>query len=193
MARLRGLAPLLPADGAAVRALILGSFPSVASLRTQQYYAHPGNWFWRVIERCGLIPDATAPYPDRVDALTARGVAVWDLYARVEREGSGDDRIRNAITNDVSCLWQARGPFPVLLNGRRLREWRRHFGQLPGSPLALPSTSPRPLHWNTPASRRAAIQEWRDALTPTLQPEALQAEVLPAEPLQAPGCSTDEP
>ena len=83
-------------------------------------------------------------------------------------EGSGDDRIRNAVPNDVGGLWRERGPFPVLLNGRRDGEWRRHFATIPAETVALPSTSPRPLHWNTAESRRAAIEEWRLALRSTL-------------------------
>lgn len=156
---LTSLAPLLP-DGR-IRALILGSFPSQDSLRKQEYYGHAQNWFWRVLEACGLIDDAAAPYPERVRQLTGHHVAVWDLYASVEREGSGDDRIRNAVPNDVAGLWRERGPFPVLLNGRRDREWQRHFAAIPAQTFALPSTSPRPLHWNTPKSRAAAIEEWR--------------------------------
>jgi hypoxanthine-DNA glycosylase len=156
---LTSLAPLLP-DGR-IRTLILGSFPSQDSLRKQEYYGHAQNWFWRVLQACGLIDDAAAPYLERVGQLTGHRIAVWDLYASVEREGSGDDRIRNAVPNDVDGLWRERGPFPILLNGRRDREWRRHFATIPAQTVALPSTSPRPLHWNTSKSRAAAIEEWR--------------------------------
>ncbi|MCZ6707874.1 MAG: DNA-deoxyinosine glycosylase, partial [Chloroflexi bacterium] len=89
---------------------------------------------------------------------------VWDLYATVEREGSGDDRIRNARPNRIADLYDECGPFRVLLNGRRSREWRRSFGDLTAEMIALPSTSPRPLHWNTATDREAAIEEWRRAL-----------------------------
>ena len=159
---LHGLPPILP-DGD-IAALILGSFPSVQSLEQGQYYAHPQNWFWRVMARCGVVSDAQAPYAERVEQVRTRSIAIWDLYAQVRREGSGDDAIRDATPNAVGELLASRGPFPILLNGRRLREFRRAFPDLNAKLIPLPSTSPRPLHWNTAASRAAAIEEWRAAL-----------------------------
>ena len=160
---LQGLPPILP-EGR-LRALILGSFPSVASLEARQYYAHPQNWFWRVLQHCTVIDDAAAPYEQRVQQLRRTGLGVWDLYEQVRREGSGDDRIRDEVVNRIDLLYRDRGPFPILLNGRRRREWRRHFAALEAEITPLPSTSPRPLHWNTEASRAAAIAEWRAALS----------------------------
>ena len=144
--------------------MILGSLPSDASIARGEYYGHPGNHFWRVLEECAVIAAAEAPYRRRIAQVRRRGLAIWDLYASAEREGSGDDRIERAEANDIPGLWRERGPFPVALNGRRGREWRRLFGELPVEPVALPSTSPRPLHWNTAASRRAARREWCAAL-----------------------------
>ena len=159
---LHGLPPILP-DGK-IRALVLGSFPSVASLASQQYYGNPHNWFWRVLAACGVVADAAASYAERIEAVRAHGLAVWDLYARVRRPGSGDDAIHDAQPNPVGALFGERGPFPILLNGRRGSEWRRHFAGLAVEPAALPSTSPRPLHWNTPDARAAATAEWCAAL-----------------------------
>lgn len=159
---LLGLPAILP-DGP-IRALVLGSFPSVASLQLGEYYGNPHNWFWRVLAGCGVIADARAPYFERVDSVRGCGLAVWDLYGTVRRPGSGDDAIRDARPNPIGTLFEQRGPFPILLNGRRLREWRRHFAALGMEPVALPSTSPRPLHWNTPDARAAATAEWCAAL-----------------------------
>lgn len=145
--------------------MILGSFPSVASLEARQYYAHPQNWFWRVLERCEIIETAAAPYERRVEELQQAGLGVWDLYERVRRKGSGDEQIRDQAPNRIDLLLQERGPFPILLNGRRNQEWRRHFSGLDVPTTALPSTSPRPLHWNTEESRAAAISEWCAALS----------------------------
>ncbi|MYB22608.1 MAG: DNA-deoxyinosine glycosylase [Chloroflexi bacterium] len=160
---LQGLPPILPVGP--IRALILGSFPSVQSLERQQYYAHPQNWFWRVLQHCGVVDDAGAPYAERVAQVRARQIAIWDLYERVRREGSGDDQIRDAVPNRIGDLLESRDPFPILLNGRRLKEFRRAFPDIEAELIALPSTSPRPLHWNTEASRSAAIGEWYAALS----------------------------
>ncbi len=161
---LRGIPPVLP-DGC-IRVLILGSFPSLRSLEAQQYYAHPQNWFWRVMQHCGIVADAHAPYEVRIAQVRSRHAAIWDLYGRVRRQGSGDDQIRDAAPNRVAALLESRGPFPILLNGRRVREFRRAFPDLEAQLIPLPSTSPRPLHWNTDASRAAALAEWRAALSP---------------------------
>ena len=167
-----GLPPILP-EGR-MQALVLGSFPSVASLESKQYYAHPQNWFWRVLEHCGVIESASAPYEERVRRLRRIGLGVWDLYGQVRREGSGDDRIHDAVANRIDLLHEARGPFPILLNGRRQREWNRHFKGIEVELTPLPSTSPRPLHWNTNESRAAALEEWCTALQPFLNRDTLR-------------------
>ena len=61
---LQGLPPILP-DGP-IRALVLGSFPSAASLESGQYYGHAQNRFWRVLAHCRVIEDPAAPYAERV-------------------------------------------------------------------------------------------------------------------------------
>ena len=44
--RLVGLPPIVSDN---TRLLVLGSFPSNASLARQQYYAHPQNHFWKIL------------------------------------------------------------------------------------------------------------------------------------------------
>jgi len=45
--RLTGLPPIVSSN---TRLLVLGSFPSAASLARQQYYAHPQNKFWKILQ-----------------------------------------------------------------------------------------------------------------------------------------------
>src|SRR5204863_9466260 len=73
--RRRGLPPVIDAGS---RVLILGSFPSEASLAARQYYAHPRNHFWPILGAVLGEPLAELPYADRLSRLRARGVAIWD-------------------------------------------------------------------------------------------------------------------
>jgi len=98
----RGFAPI---EGADARVLVLGTLPSVESLRRSEYYANPRNAFWTVM---GHLFDAgpNLPYAQRRDRLVACGVAVWDVLSAAEREGSLDSSIdaRSAIPNDIGAF-----------------------------------------------------------------------------------------
>ena len=103
--RLTGLPPVV-SDHTVV--LILGSFPGAASLRAGQYYAHPQNQFWKILQALWpqhpLPPAGPDAYPARCAWLLARGLGVWDVYASCERAGSLDTSIRHAQVNDFARL-----------------------------------------------------------------------------------------
>lgn len=87
--------------GADPRVLILGSFPSEKSLDTGEYYANTRNQFWRLLGT--LIGfDAELPYAERLDAVTAAGVALWDVVHSCRRVGSLDANIdrKTLVLND---------------------------------------------------------------------------------------------
>jgi hypoxanthine-DNA glycosylase len=99
---LHGLPPII-GDGA--RTLILGNMPSVMSLGAQQYYANPRNTFWRITgEIVGF--DADGPYDVRTAALTADGIAVWDVLRLCRRVGSLDSAVEpdSMVANDFGQL-----------------------------------------------------------------------------------------
>jgi hypoxanthine-DNA glycosylase len=126
--------------------LILGSFPSVQSLATHQYYGNPRNAFWPITgELFGF--DASAPYETRLAALQSAGVALWDVLHRCRRTGSSDAKfdMKGLVPNDFGQLFAT---YPsirrVCFNGRAAE---RLFGRLVGVDAAvecelLPSTSP---------------------------------------------------
>ena len=131
--------------------LVLGSMPGVASLHRQQYYAHPRNSFWPIIESLFGIP-ATSPYEDRLIALCEQRLALWDVMKRCRREGSLDANIQadSIVSNDFSALFAGHSRIErVFFNGATAeREYRRRV--LPSLPAEfqglmlqrLPSTSP---------------------------------------------------
>ena len=103
--RLHGLPPVVSKHTVV---LILGSFPGAASLRAQQYYAHPQNHFWKILQALWpqyLQPvDGPSVYAARCEWLLARGLGVWDVYESCERAGSLDTNIRNPQVNDFAWL-----------------------------------------------------------------------------------------
>jgi TDG/mug DNA glycosylase family protein len=93
-----------PVVDANTRLLILGSLPGDASLKAGQYYAHPQNAFWRLVGGVVRQDLAALPYPDRLEALKAAGVGLWDVIASAQRPGSLDAAIRNAEAADLNRL-----------------------------------------------------------------------------------------
>ena len=145
-AMLEGLAPVLAAN---TRLVVLGSFPSVASLQAQQYYGHPRNHFWPILSALWGTDLMCLPYPQRIAAVKAHGLGIWDVYARCEREGSLDSAIANAQLNDLAGL-QRRAPRlqAIAHNGGESARAMR-VTQALGLPVhRLPSTSPANASWS---------------------------------------------
>jgi len=148
--------------------LVLGTLPSVESLRRQQYYAKSQNAFWKILgELTGVAPDA--PYDLRLEGLKDAGVALWDVCAAARREGSLDADIRETIPNDFMGFFRAHPCIELIgFNGQAAAKlFRQHVApslpeavrKIPG--VALPSTSPA--HASMSFERKRAL--WREALT----------------------------
>ncbi len=161
-ARIRSFPPLEPRSA---RLLILGSMPGVASLRAQQYYAHPRNLFWPFMAALFEVP-ADLPYEARVQRLLAGGIAIWDVLEACERPGSLDASIVRASenANDFPALLSRHPELrAIALNGRAAEAaFRRyaipHLGDRLGgiALIALPSTSPA----NAGRSAQDKLGEW---------------------------------
>jgi double-stranded uracil-DNA glycosylase len=139
-ALLTGLPPILDVG---VETLILGSFPSPASLATGQYYAHRQNQFWRIMAAMTGEPLTDLDYAGKQRGLLRHRIGVWDVFHRCRRQGALDSAIRNAETNDFASL---RICAPALrrigFNGKtsgRIEGLLRGFGY---DTCLLPSTSP---------------------------------------------------
>ena len=146
---LSGLPPLVSAG---TRLLILGSFPGVASLAAQQYYGHPQNQFWRILQAIYTSsPMSTGIdcYQIRSEWLLGKQLGLWDVYAACEREGSLDSRIRKPVMNDFAGLQQLCPALEAVAhNGAESFKQARHL-LLPGLPSdPLPSSSPANASWS---------------------------------------------
>lgn len=146
------------------QALVLGSFPGVRSLQLQQYYAHPQNQFWRLLQ--ALWPQHAQPpredYAGRCEWLLERGLGLWDVYDSCEREGSLDSAIRAAQVNDFAGLRQRCPDLRLALhNGGESYKHARQTEALGLTAIKLPSTSPANASW----SFEKKLQTWREALS----------------------------
>ncbi len=162
MAVLRGLPPIIDERA---RVLVLGSFPSEASLAAGQYYAHRRNQFWPMLSALIGVPLPETDYIARQAAVKAAGLAIWDVYGRCEREGSLDSAIRNARQNDFGRLrrW-APDLALVCFNGRTAARLVAAMADLGYATAVLPSTSPA----HAGMSFRTKLEAWRAALGPFL-------------------------
>jgi hypoxanthine-DNA glycosylase len=162
-ATLQGFAPIARLDA---RLLILGSMPGAASLAANQYYAHPRNAFWPIIEATWGIP-RSLPYGARVREVRSRGIAIWDVLAQCRRPSSLDADIdaSSVVVNDFARFLRRHGGIgQIAFNGGGAESlYRRRV--LPALPqplqqipcLRLPSTSPA----HASLTLEAKIDAWR--------------------------------
>lgn len=150
--------PFPPVVDAGCHTLILGSFPSVKSRENEFYYGHPQNRFWRVL--AAVFGEAVPEdIPEKKALLLRHGLALWDVIASCEIEGSSDASVRNAVPVEIA---QVTGVAPirrVICNGALASKlYRKHLQSLTGiEALTAPSTSPANAAW-TPERLTAAWQ-----------------------------------
>ncbi len=139
--RKTAFAPVVDAD---TQLLILGSLPGDASLAADQYYAHPRNDFWRLIGGVLARDLASLRYSDRLEALRAGGVGLWDVIADARRPGSLDAAIRNPRATDlIGLIATLPGLTAVAFNGATsARLGRKVIGASTLTLIDLPSSSP---------------------------------------------------
>jgi TDG/mug DNA glycosylase family protein len=147
--------------------LILGSMPGVASLCAGEYYAHPRNYFWRMMGAL-ISLDPESPYEQRVHALKSAGIAVWDVLHSCTREGSLDTNIDKAsqTPNDFQAFFACHANIThVFFNGIAAEQiYRRNVLPVLNVQhieyLRLPSTSPA--NASIPFERK--LEAWKSIL-----------------------------
>lgn len=140
------------------RILILGSFPSVKSREVQFYYGHPQNRFWRVLGRV-LGEDAPPDTAGKRDYLLRHHIALWDVIAACEIDGSSDSTIRDVTPNDLTPILAQCPIRQIYTNGGTAARLYRKFllPQTGREAISLPSTSPA----NASYSLDRLAEQWR--------------------------------
>ena len=136
--------------------LILGSFPSVQSRKTQFYYGNKRNRFWRTL--CGYFKEEIPQtLEEKCEFLIKKGIALWDMVLTCNVEGSSDTSIKNIQIVDLNWILDNAPIEKILLNGTLAFElYEKHYGHLSIPYEKMPSTSP--------ANPRYDESVWRKAL-----------------------------
>ena len=141
--------------------LILGSFPSVKSREQKFFYGHPQNRFWKVI---AAIFDEKVPatIEEKRLLLIRNKIALWDVIASCQINGSSDSSITDVIPNDLSPIFKCANIEKVFCNGSKSYElYQKYIFPINGIRAEkLPSTSPANASWNLDKLRR----EWKSNL-----------------------------
>lgn len=128
--------------------LILGSLPSLKSRENGFYYGHPQNRFWRVLAAVlgTELPETTEA---KKSLLLASHIALWDVIAQCDIEGSSDSSIRNVIPNDINVILTQAPIRQIYANGNKAFQlYCRYCQPLCGREAQrLPSTSPANAAW----------------------------------------------
>jgi TDG/mug DNA glycosylase family protein len=133
--------------------------PSEASLAKEQYYGHPRNAFWPLI--CALFAERyREDYAARKDMLIRHGVALWDVVAKCEREGSGDAAIHSVTVNDFPAFFTAHPAIGhVFFNGGKAYElYKKHVGLTENGLIYDRLGSTSPVH---AISFEARMKDWK--------------------------------
>lgn len=123
--------------------LILGSFPSVKSREAGFFYHHPQNRFWKVLSQIYHRELPITIAEKRLFLLTNQ-IAVWDVIASCEIDGSSDSSIKNVIANDLSHILSVADIQQIYTNGgTAYKLYQKYCKPDTGiDAIKLPSTSP---------------------------------------------------
>ena len=138
--------------------LVLGSFPSVKSREQLFFYGHPQNRFWRVT---AAVFGAETPktIPEKKAFLLRNGVAVWDVIASCEIQGSADSSIKDVVPTDLSGILVQAPVRRIYVNGKKAEQlYRKYQAKQTGiEAVCLPSTSPANAAWGM----ERLVEAWR--------------------------------
>lgn len=150
--------PIPPVFNEQSRVLILGSFPSVKSRENLFFYGHPQNRFWKVLARV-YGRETPRTIEEKKALLLECGVALWDVIASCDIEGSADSTIKYVVPNDVGQILEIADIRCIFLNGKTAEKYYNRYlrDRLGREAICLPSTSPANAAW----SLERLIEQWQ--------------------------------
>lgn len=120
------------------KVLILGTMPSVKSREVKFYYGHPQNRFWSVLE--SVFEEKIV---NKKEFLLKHHIALWDVLAECDINGSSDASIKNGKPNNLSVILEVAPIKAIFTTGRTAHKYyEKYFSDINILEICLPSTSP---------------------------------------------------
>ncbi len=118
--------------------LILGTIPSIVSRKMGFYYMHPHNRFWKILE---IIYEEKIT--NKEEFILKHHLALWDVLASCQINGSKDSSIKNVKVNNISKLIKETKIKAIITTGKKADELYQKYvyPQTKIKNIALPSTS----------------------------------------------------
>ncbi|MBR4013883.1 MAG: DNA-deoxyinosine glycosylase [Clostridia bacterium] len=141
--------PIAPVYDNNSKILILGSFPSVKSREEMFFYGHPQNRFWKVL--AGVFAERVPEsIQEKRSFLLDHKIALWDVIASCDIEGSSDSSIKNVVPNNLNTILEQSNIEEIFVNGKTAYKYYNTYlrDTLKREAICLPSTSPANAAWN---------------------------------------------
>lgn len=150
--------PIPPLFDQNSKTLILGSFPSVKSREAAFFYGHPQNRFWAVAAAV-FGKEKPQTVEEKKELALSNGLAMWDVIAQCEIEGSADSTIKEVTANDLSVILDNCPIERIFVNGKTAEKYynKYTYPKTGIKAVCLPSTSPANAAW----SFEKLVEAWK--------------------------------
>lgn len=153
--------PFMPIYNAASEILILGSLPSVESVKRGFYYMHPENRFWKVLSRIYEEDAYHMSIEEKSLFILKHHLALYDIIYSCTIKNSSDSSITNPIFTNIKEVLRGMNTKKILLNGKTAYQiFIKQYPELKEIAICLPSTSSA----NARVSLDALTMIWKEAL-----------------------------
>ncbi len=139
---IKGFSPILCENP---KYLILGSAPSVISLKENEYYGNKKNSFWIILSNIFNESNLNS-YPEKIEFIKKSNIILWDVVKTCSRKGSLDSEIKDVEVNDIKKIIEDNDSIiKVFFNGQTANKlYKRYINYYKEDVeyITLPSSSP---------------------------------------------------
>lgn len=157
--------PFSPIYNKESKVLILGSLPSIESVKKGYYYMHPQNRFWKVLSVIFQKDVYSMGIKQKNEFILEHHLSLYDVIASCTIEQSSDASIKDVFYTDIKEIINHTQITKILLNGKTAYQlFLKKYPEYQDMALSMPSTSSA----NAKFRLEDLVEIWRAALLDTI-------------------------